>query len=73
MNNLYEQLAAKPLDLDCVAMICNTTADNHGFRISLRGIPAFAGAFTIGDAAVAYFSHMTKEVEAMFPRKGAAK
>jgi hypothetical protein len=63
MTNLHEQLSKDPLTLDCVAMVCNTTANNIGFKITLREIPAIAEPFTIGEAATAYLKHLIAQFD----------
>lgn len=51
------------IGLECVATLCNTTADHAGFRIAMRAIPRFDGEFTLGDAARAYARYLLEHLE----------
>lgn len=54
MKALFDQLNEHEAMLNAVAVMCNTTATQAGFRNTLRDTPALPDDFTMGEAARAY-------------------
>ena len=63
MKTLYDQLVTHRSNLECVAVLCNTDADNIGFGIDLRRTPALPSPFTIGQASRAYLKTVCAKFE----------
>lgn len=62
-KTLYNQLETNQLNLDCLALICNTESTNRGFTIDLQDTPAIPEPFTLGQAALAYLKTVAAKFE----------